>query len=145
MLRFAARRVLHAVPIAWLVATLVFSLLHLVPGDPVESMLGENASAADVAALRARLLLDRPLGEQYARARGGLLRGDLGTSLQSGRPVRGLVAERWPATLALALASLGLALALALPLGVLAARRPGGAADRAASTLAFAGASLPTF
>lgn len=145
MLRFALRRTLHAVPIAWLVATLVFALLHVVPGDPVDAMLGENASAADAAALRARLHLDRPLPEQYLRSLAGVVRGDLGTSLQSGRPVRALLGERWPATLELALASLGLALAVALPLGTFAARRPGGAADRAASTLAFAGASVPTF
>jgi ABC-type dipeptide/oligopeptide/nickel transport system permease component len=145
MLHFALRRALQALPIAWLVATLVFSLLHVVPGDPVEAMLGENAAPGDVAALRAGLGLDRPLVEQYGRFLAGLVRADLGASLRSGTPVARLLAERWPATLALALTSLAIALALALPLGVLAARRAGGAADRAASALALVGASVPTF
>ena len=144
MLRFALRRALQALPIAWLVATLVFSLLHVVPGDPVEAMLGENAPASEVAALRSRLGLDRPLVEQYGRFLGGLVRADLGASLRSGAPVSALLAERWPATLELALASLAIALALAM-LGVLAARRAGGAADRIASALALVGASVPTF
>jgi len=145
MARFALRRLLQAVPIAWLVATLVFSLLHVVPGDPVEAMLGENAVPGDVVALRARLGLDRPLIVQYGRFLAGLAHGDLGQSLRSGQPVAGLLGERWPATLELALTSLVLALVIAVPLGVQAARRARGAADRAASALALIGASVPTF
>src|SRR5258705_775547 len=118
MLRFAVRRALQALPIAWLVATLVFSLLHVVPGDPVEAMLGENAAPGDVAALRTRLGLDRPLAEQYGRFLFGLVRADLGASLRSGDSVAGLLAARWPATLQLTLTSLAIPLALALPVGV---------------------------
>lgn len=145
MLRFAVRRLLLALPIAWLVATLVFSLLHVVPGDPVTAMLGENAAPGDVATLRSRLGLDRPLLAQYGGFLAGLARGDFGSSLRSGRPVGGLLRERWPATLELAFVSLALALCLALPLGVLAARRTGGKADHAASALALVGVSVPAF
>jgi peptide/nickel transport system permease protein len=145
MARFAVRRLLQALPIAWLVATLVFSLLHLVPGDPVEAMLGESAARSDVEALRVRLGLDRPLSEQYGRYLLGVLHGDLGTSLRTGGTVAGLLADRVPATLELAAASLFVAVLLAGPLGVLAARRRGGSADRAASLLALGGASVPSF
>lgn len=145
MLRFTLGRLAQALPVAWLVVTMVFALLHLVPGDPVEEMLGESSSPADAAALRARLGLDRPLPVQYVRFLSGLVRFDLGASLHSGAPVREVLAECWPATFELALVSLGVALGVALPLGVVAARRGGGVADRAASGMALVGASMPTF
>jgi peptide/nickel transport system permease protein len=126
------------------VTTLVFLLIHLVPGDPVEVMLGEGASPADRESLRLALGLDRPLGEQYLTYLTRLAHLDLGRSLHEQRPVAGLLAERaWP-TLELAAAALALALALAVPLGVLAARRPGGAIDSAAIGLSLLGAAIPS-
>lgn len=127
------------------VCTLVFLLLHLVPGDPVEAMLGERAQAADRAALQAALGLDLPLWEQYLRYMMGLARLDLGASFLDQRPVTAILAERLPATLRLAGASLLLAVVIALPLGVLAARHRGGAVDSAAMTFSLLGISLPNF
>jgi len=127
------------------VSTLVFLLLHLVPGDPVEALLGESARPADRAALRAALGLDQPLWEQYGRYLSGLMRLDLGESFQEQRPVAAILAERLPATLLLAAAALLLALLLAIPLGVLAARHRGGPIDGAAMGFSLLGISLPNF
>jgi peptide/nickel transport system permease protein len=132
------------VPTALLAATLVFSLIHLIPGDPVEMMLGEGAQRTDVEALRHDLGLDRPLLVQYGAFLGGLVRGDLGRSLHSGEPVLAVLRERFPATLELALASLLVALAIALPLGVLAALHRDGAVDHGARLLALLGVSVPS-
>jgi peptide/nickel transport system permease protein len=127
------------------VCTLVFLLIHLVPGDPVEAMLGERAQASDRAALRAALGLDLPLWEQYVRYLWGLIHFDLGTSFLDQRSVTAILAERLPATARLAAASLLLAVLIALPLGVLAARYRGGAIDSAAMTLSLLGVSVPNF
>jgi peptide/nickel transport system permease protein len=127
------------------VCTLVFLLIHLVPGDPVEAMLGESARPADRAALRASLGLDRPLGEQYLEYLGRLVRLDLGESFQERRPVRQILAERLPATLELAAAALVLALVMALPLGVTAASHRGGVMDSGAMGLSLLGISIPNF
>lgn len=127
------------------VCTLVFLLIHLVPGDPVEAMLGESARPADRAALRADLGLDRPLGEQYLGYLAGLARLDLGVSFQLRRPVRDLLAERIPPTLELAAAALALALMLALPLGVLAARHRARALDSWAMGFSLLGVAIPNF
>lgn len=127
------------------VCTLVFLLIHLVPGDPVEAMLGERAQAADRAALRAALGLDLPLWEQYRHYLIGLVQLDLGQSFLDQRPVAAILGERLPATLRLAAAALGIALVLALPLGVLAARLRGTAVDSAAMTLSLLGVSIPNF
>jgi peptide/nickel transport system permease protein len=138
------RLVLVAVTVAG-VLTLVFLFLHLLPGDPVEAMLGENAAPVDRERLRRALGLDRPVWEQYLRYVGGCLRGDLGTSLHAGRPVAELVLSRVPATVGLAAAAAALAAAIALPLGVLAAARPGTWIDAGATGFALLGASLPNF
>jgi ABC-type dipeptide/oligopeptide/nickel transport system permease component len=127
------------------VCTLVFLLLHLVPGDPVEAMLGESARPADRDALRRALGLDLPVAEQYARYLTGLSRLDLGRSFQNQRPVVDLLAERLPATLQLTAAALVLALALAIPLGVLAAHRRGSALDSGAMAFSLIGISMPNF
>lgn len=145
MTAYVLRRLAQVVPTALLAATLVFALVHLVPGDPVEMMLGEGARTADVEALRSELGLDRPLLEQYGRFLGGLVRGDLGTSLHSGRPVTAVLLERFPATAQLALASLLVALALSLPLGTLAALHRDGAVDHLARLFALVGVSMPAF
>jgi peptide/nickel transport system permease protein len=128
-----------------LVAGLVFALIHLIPGDPVDVMLGESAHAADREALRARLGLDQPLWQQLANFYGGLARGDLGVSLHQGRPVLAVIGERLPATLELAAAALAFALLMSLPLGVIAARRRGRWPDQAASGFALLGLSIPNF
>ncbi len=127
------------------VCTLVFLLIHLVPGDPVEAMLGERAQPADRAALRAALGLDLPLWAQYQHYLLRLLRLDLGASFLDQRPVVAILAERLPATLRLAAVALGIALVIALPLGVLAARYRGSILDSAAMTLSLAGISIPNF
>jgi peptide/nickel transport system permease protein len=127
------------------VCTLVFLLIHLVPGDPVEAMLGEGARPADRAAMTAALGLDRPLGEQYRLYLLRLLRLDLGQSFSFQRPVLDLLAERLPATLSLAGLALVLALALAIPLGVLAACRRGEPADSVAMGFSLLGGAIPNF
>ena len=142
---FLARRLALSIPVLLGVATLVFSLIHLIPGDPAQAMLGESASQADVAALRQRLGLDRPLLEQYGRFLSGLAHGDLGTSLRTGEPVARQIGGRVPATLELAAAAMLVAIGIALPLGVLAAVRRGTAFDAASMTLALTGVSIPNF
>lgn len=127
------------------VATLVFLLLHLAPGDPVEAMLGERASAADRASLRSELGLDDPLPVQYLRYLRGLARLDLGRSLHTREPVANTLAERWPYTAVLAVAALGVALVLALPLGVYGALHAGGFVETLTSIGAVLGMSLPSF
>jgi peptide/nickel transport system permease protein len=139
-----ARRLLLLVPTLVGVATLVFAFLHLVPGDPVEIMLGESAAPADVTALRRDLGLDRPLAAQYVRFFARAARGDLGESLVYRAPVARVVAERYPATLELAGAALALALGLALPAGVLAAVRPGSLLDRGVRLASVAGVCAPS-
>lgn len=127
------------------VCTLVFLLLHLVPGDPVEAMLGESARPADLAALRTHLGLDRPLSVQYTDYLLGLARLDLGQSLTEQRPVATIIAERIPATVQLTLVALSLGLLIALPLGVLAARYQGRALDSAAMGFSVLGMAVPNF
>lgn len=138
-------RVGSALLVMWGVCSIVFFLLHLVPGDPVDVMLGEGAGAADREALRAALGLDQPLSIQYARYLGGLARLDLGVSLHTQRPVAQVLAERIGPTLQLALAAMGFAMVLAIPLGVLAAQYAGRALDRWAMGFSLLGAAIPNF
>lgn len=145
VVRYLLRRILLTIPVLLGVATLVFSLIHLVPGDPAQAMLGDGASATEVADLRTRLGLDRPLPEQYLRFMRGLVRGDLGTSFRTSQPVVAAIAERVPATVELALASMLVALLVALPLGILAAVRRATFVDFTAMTVALAGISIPNF
>ena len=145
MTRFLVRRLLLTIPVLLGVATLVFGLMHLVPGDPVQAMLGETAAEEDVAALRARLGLDRPLPEQYASFLRGAVGGDLGTSLRTGEPVADAIVARLPATFELAVAAMLVALGVAIPLGILAAVRYGTLVDRGATALALIGVSIPNF
>ena len=145
MLGYFLRRVLLAIPVLLGVATLVFSLIHLVPGDPAQAMLGEGAAPNDVDQLRRSLGLDRPLLEQYGEFLGNAISGDLGTSFRTGQPVTAMIAERVPATAELAIAAMLVAIVLALPLGVIAAVKRGTAADYGAMTFALAGVSIPNF
>jgi ABC-type dipeptide/oligopeptide/nickel transport system permease component len=145
VVRYLIGRILLAIPVLIGVATLVFSLIHLVPGDPAQSMLGDSAAPADVADLRERLGLNQPLLTQYARFMQGLARGDLGTSFRTSQPVAAAIAERLPATVELALAAMIVATLVAVPLGIVAAVRRGTFADHAAMTLALVGVSIPNF
>jgi peptide/nickel transport system permease protein/oligopeptide transport system permease protein len=146
VISYAGRRLLGAIPVLWGVATLVFIVLRLLPGDPAEVMLSEaGGSAAAIAELRAELGLDDPLLLQYGRYLLSLLRGDLGSSLFSRRPVASLIGEQLPSTLELALAALLVALLLGTGLGVLAAVKQGTWWDRLAMGLSIAGVSLPIF
>jgi len=145
MLRFIVRRLLLTIPVLLGVATLVFSLIHLVPGDPVQAMLGDSATPQDVADVRARLGLDRPLPVQYGAFLSNVSRGDLGTSLRTNQLVASAIAERMPATFELAFAAMAVATAIALPLGIVAAVRAGTLTDYGATTLALVGISIPNF
>ncbi len=142
---FILRRLLLTVPVLLGVATLVFSLIHLVPGDPVQAMLGEGATPAEVTDLRAKLGLDRPLYVQYESFLDGLVHGDLGTSLRTNEPVTQAIAARVPATAELAIAAMCVAVFVAIPLGVLAAAKQGTGVDYTATTLALLGISIPNF
>ena len=145
MIRFLITRIGSALVVVLGVACLVFSLIHLVPGDPVEVMLGEAAGAADRAALREALGLDKPVPVQLLDYLAGLARLDLGASLYSRRDISELVAERLPATIELAAAALVVALLIALPLGVMAALRRDTAWDFGAMSVAMLGVSIPNF
>src|SRR6202158_4347845 len=123
MLRYLTLRMLYTQPVIWLVFSLVFLLIHLVPGDPIQQMLGEGAPATDIQAARHAYGLDVPLGQQYLNYWRGVLRGDLGKSLRFNQGVTSLIAQRYPFTLQLTLASLFVAIVLAIPAGVRSAQR----------------------
>lgn len=145
MRRYLFSRLAQAVPVVFGVVTIVFLLLHFIPGDPVEIMLGESAVAAQKEELRKELRLDRPIAARYLEFLGGLARGDLGVSFRSREPVAREILSRFPATLQLAAASLFVALLIAVPLGILAATRPHSLVDHLSSLLAMLGLSMPNF
>jgi len=145
MLRYISRRVLYTLPVIWLVVSLVFLLIHLVPGDPILQMLGEGAPATDVAGLRHQYGLDAPLGQQYLHYWRGVVHGDLGPSLRFGEGVSSLIAQRYPYTLQLTVAALLVALLLAIPAGVCSAQRRNRWEDRAISVVSLFGLSFPNF
>jgi ABC-type dipeptide/oligopeptide/nickel transport system permease component len=145
MLRYLLRRLLLTIPVLIGVATLVFALIHFIPGDPAQAILGEAASPEDIAQLRERLGLDKPLLVQYSSFLRGLLRGDLGVSLRNDQPVTQQILERMPATAELAFAAMFVAVAIALPLGIVAAVWRGTAVDFSAMTLSLVGISVPNF
>ena len=145
MLRYLFLRVLYTLPVVWLVVSLVFLLIHLVPGDPILQMLGEGAPAADVQAARHQYGLDAPLGRQYLHYWQGVLHGDLGASLRFNQSVGSLIAQRYPNTLQLTLAALLVAVALSIPAGVRSAQRRNRWDDRALSVVSLFGLSFPNF
>lgn len=126
------------------VVTLVFLLIHVIPGDPVDAMLGETAMAADKEALRHQLGLHRSIAVQYGRYLQRLGHGNFGRSLHSGRPVRRMIVARYPATIELAAAALVLALVIAVPLGVAAAARPRSFVNLISAGVALFGAAVPS-
>ena len=145
MLRYLSLRVLYTLPAVWLVVSIVFLLIHLVPGDPILQMLGEGAPAADVEATRHLYGLDRPLGEQYLHYWKGVLRGDLGPSLRFNQSVSKMIAQRYPYTLELTLASPLVAIVLSIPAGVRSAQRRNRWDDRLLSVVSLFGLSFPNF
>ncbi len=145
MLRYLLTRVLYTLPVVWLVVSLVFLLIHLVPGDPILQMLGEGAAAADIQAARHAYGLDVPLRQQYLNYWKGVLHGDLGLSVRLNQSVSQLLVQRYPYTLQLTVAALAVAILLSLPAGVRSAQRRNRWDDRALSVISLFGLSFPNF
>ena len=146
MTAYIRRRLLAAIPVVLGVSILTFSTLHLLPGDPVMVMLGESGDSPErVTELRAQLGLDDPIAVQYARFLGNALRGDLGRSIRSNRPVLDEIRQQAPRTLELTLAGLGVAVVLGISLGVLAAHHRNRWLDRVSVALSLVGVSMPSF
>ena len=145
MVRHLFERLLLAIPVLWIVLTLVFLMIHIVPGDPVEQMLGEGAAPGELMQLRHALSLDQPLLVQYGHYLKQLVHGDLGQSFKFQAPVRGIILERYPATLSLAFLALLVCAAIAIPAGVWAAYRRGQATDRAVAVFTLFGLAFPNF
>jgi peptide/nickel transport system permease protein len=139
------RRLLYTLPVVWLVVSLVFLLIHLVPGDPVAQMLGEGATPTDLDTLRHQYGLDLPLGQQYLRYWQGVFHGDFGHSLRLNDSVTHLILQRYPYTLELTLAALIIALATAIPAGILAALHRGRWRDNTVGVVSLFGLSFPAF
>src|SRR5580698_3707564 len=144
-MRSILTRVLLTIPVVWVVVSLVFLLIHLVPGDPIQQMLGEGATAADLAALRHQYGLDLPLHTQYLHYWRDVLHGDLGRSIRLNDTVVHLIATRYPYTIELTVAALLLGLALAVPAGVLAAVKRGLWQDQSIGLVSLSGLSFPAF
>ena len=144
-MRTILTRVLLTIPVVWLVVSLVFLLIHLVPGDPILQMLGEGATPADLAGLRHQYGLDLPLGIQYLHYWRDVLHGDLGRSIRLNDTVSHLIATRYPYTIELTISALLLGLLLAVPAGVLAAIRRGRWQDHSLGLVSLFGLSVPAF
>lgn len=145
MLTYLLKRLLSAIPVMGVVAVLVFGLLYLAPGDPAALLVGETASAAEIAEVRRKLGLDEPFLPRFASWLWAVLHGDLGNSIYSGTPVLDLIFERLQPTFYLMLLTMTLTVLLALPIGVLAAWRQGSALDRSAMLFAVLSFSVPVF
>jgi peptide/nickel transport system permease protein len=145
MLRLLTTRVIYTLPVIWVVVSVVFLLIHLVPGDPIQQMLGEGAAGVDVAAARHQYGLDVPLGEQYVNYWRGVLHGRLGQSLRFQQEVGHLIATRYPYTLQLTCAALLVAILLAIPAGVHSATHHNRWSDRLLSSVSLLGLSFPNF
>jgi ABC-type dipeptide/oligopeptide/nickel transport system permease component len=145
MLRGLAMRLLYTLPVIWLVVSVVFLLIHLVPGDPILQMLGEGVPVADLQAARHAYGFDAPLAEQYFHYWRGVLQGDLGPSVRFNKNVGTLIAERYPYTLELTLAALLIAVVLSVPAGVFSAQKRNQWEDRTLSVVSLLGLSFPNF
>lgn len=144
-MKYLLRRLLLAIPVILLVTIMVFSLMHLIPGDPATVILGQEATPEAVAAMRAQLGLDRPIVIQYLTWLWGVLHGDLGRSLVDHTPVAKLILQRLPATLELTVGTFVIALLIALPAGIFSAARRGTWIDYLSSGFALGGMSIPHF
>jgi ABC-type dipeptide/oligopeptide/nickel transport system permease component len=145
MSSYVVRRLLLSALVVWGAVSVIFVIVRIVPGDPASMMLGPSATPAQVSALRERLGLSRPLAEQYLEYLDGVAHLDFGDSLREHVPASRAVAERVPSTAELGLATLLLALVVSFPLGIMAARAHGTAADHSIRILSLAAQSLPTF
>ena len=145
MTQYILRRFLQMIPITLGILTLVFSLIHLIPGDPAVQIAGENARPEDVAQVRKSLGLDQPLWTQYVHYLGRLAHGDLGTSFRTGEKVSTEIRDRYPATLQLAFGSMLVALLVAFPLGIISAIYRNSWIDNVARFFALIGVSMPSF
>jgi peptide/nickel transport system permease protein len=145
MFAFIIRRLLLTLPVVWIVVTLVFGLIHLVPGDPVAQMLGEGATATQIERLRHELGLDQPILSQYRTYMTGVLHGDLGVSFRNQETVARSILSRYPATIELAIGSMIFSILVAVPLGVIAAVYRGQLVDHFVGFASLLGLSLPNF
>src|SRR3954464_11235210 len=145
MIRLLGARLLYTLPVLWLVVSVVFLLIHLVPGDPILQMLGEGAPVTDVAATRHVYGLDVPLWQQYLHYWKGVLHGDFGPSLRFNQSVGSLIVHRYPYTLELTVASLFIAILISIPAGVSSAQHRGRWDDKLLSVVSLFGLSFPNF
>jgi ABC-type dipeptide/oligopeptide/nickel transport system permease component len=145
VLRFLGLRLALLVPTLLGVLVVTFLLLYVAPGDPVQAMVGERADPETIARLRAELRLDDPLPTQFAHYVGGVVRGDLGTSYITRRPILRDLVERFPATLKLAAAAMLFATVTGVAIGIYGAWRPGSLGDRLAGLGAYLGVSFPVY
>ena len=145
MLRFCLRRTALAIPTLFAVATLVFLVIRVLPGDPAQAILGEYATAQSVARLREQMGLNRPLVVQYLDFMGGLARGDLGRSLMNNKPVTEQILAAFPYTLDLTLAGIGLGLLMGVPTGIVTALKRNALPDYVGRVLSLVGLSIPSF
>ncbi len=145
MIRLLVSRLLYTLPVLWLVVSVVFLMIHLVPGDPIQAMLGEGAASTDLQAARHAYGLDLPMGQQYLHYWNGVLHGRLGQSIRLNQDVGRVIWERYPFTLRLTIAALVVALGLSIPAGVRSAQRRDRWDDRALSVISLFGLSFPNF
>lgn len=145
MLRLLASRFLYTLPVLWLVVSVVFLLIHLVPGDPIQAMLGEGAAAGDIQAVRHAYGLDESIGKQYVHYWNGVLHGRLGQSIRLNEDVARVIWDRYPYTMRLTIAALIVALLLSIPAGVRSAQRRDRWDDRLLSVVSLFGLSFPNF
>jgi ABC-type dipeptide/oligopeptide/nickel transport system permease component len=145
ILRFVGLRLLLALPALWLILTMVFLLIHIVPGDPVAQMLGEGARAEDLEQLRHALNLDQPVRVQYFHYIVGIVHGDLGQSFRFQQPVARVIAEHYSATIQLSIVALAVCALIGILGGILAAQERGTATDTTVGVLTLFGLSVPNF
>lgn len=145
MKRFIAKRIISVIPVLIIVSIVIFSLIHLIPGDPATAMLGDLATEEDIAALRIRMGLDKPLIEQYFIWIGNIFHGDFGMSVVNNETVGSLIISHIRPTISLAIYALVIAAVIAIPLGMIASRKKGSAVDHVVSVISLAGISLPSF
>jgi peptide/nickel transport system permease protein len=138
-------RLIYTLPVIWLVVSVVFFLIHLVPGDPIQLMLGEGTAAADIQKTRHDYGLDLPLSQQYVNYWSGVLHGNLGRSIRFNQNVSEVIAQRYPFTLKLTVAALVVAILISIPAGVISARRRNHWQDRVLGFVSLLGLSFPNF
>lgn len=145
MKRFIVKRIVSVIPVLFIVSVVIFSLVHLVPGDPASAMLGDLATPEEIAALRVRMGLDRPLIQQYFVWIGNVMHGDFGISVANNETVASMIVSHVKPTISLAVYALMIAAAIAIPMGMIAAHNKGSAADHTVTVISLAGISLPSF